>query len=1225
MPTYTLSGIEVEFPYDAYPCQLAYMAKVVTALQQGQHALLESPTGTGKTLCLLCATLAWRQSMVGQAAAQVELVQQQPHSSTLVQGLREAWAEHRAAAAAEGGPASGLPQIVYSSRTHSQLQQVMRELKKLTVYKPRTATVASRQHGCLHPTVSTMQSGANQACRALVSKRACKWYNGVEKFMRQNPDVNAEVLDIEDLGRIGESRSVCPYYLAREMAATADIVFMPYNYLIDAKTRGGLGIQWANAVLIFDEAHNVEQVCSDSMSFDLPAATLAGAIEELGTAAEVAANKGEAPVNIFNTLGEQDRNPSFANVSGDLHRGRAVLCRLEQEIAKLAPSPDNGLTRPGAFLFELLARCGITPATWHILFDCLQTATSILTEEAVEAGRRSGSRGTSYSLHAVGEALRLAFNGTAAMPTPEDMPQGAPGPGGIPQQGQPGALAVGGGSGAIPPWHTSYKVHVHLEKNKSGRQAPTLSYWCFSPGLSMKQITEMRVRSILLTSGTLSPLDSFAHELGLAFPVRLENGHVIGREQVWCGVVPAGPSGQPLNSSYQNRDNPAYRNDLGMALVNFGRIIPDGLLVFFPSYALLQSCIASWKQQPSMGGPSIWERIAKTKQPVVEPRESAAFNAAAEDFRNKLANPAYNGAIFFAVTRGKASEGLDFSDAAGRAVVLTGIPYPMKMDPKVRLKQEALNEARSAPRKRSAGGPSSGGSGGGSGGAAQGLSGDQWYSQSAMRAVNQAVGRVIRHRRDYGAIILCDERFRAPNVQRQLSCWLRDQVSVYPNYGAANAALVQFFKQQAEAARQGLVDGGQSAVAGATRPSAASALLAPAAGSKAAAGPFQGIGGGGGSGRSLLQSVPTAIDAVGITELFAPMATAAAAEPAPAAQQQQQQQQQAGTQEAAAAGTNAAGGGASRLLSAVGRGGGGTSAPARQVSGQTAAGAAAVDSLLSELGAPGPQRGSGAGGSSAGGSKQFEPRPWERAALAASARPCPPRAPAPPAAAPGGGGPAGNIVGPAHLVAKHAEQQRSRSCSAEPDAEQAQQAEQEEQQPDAAGCPAAMETDQPAEQAPAERAQQGAQPPAQQQQQQQAAAGQAGSGAGGTSREQTVAAYLGQLKAALSKEQFTAMRAELQAYSKGKELARLMAAALPLLQPHPALLEGFATFVPKSARPQLQQRIQQIKAPIESPHQSGCGHSACYGCWLKALATFKPCPVCAKPVRKAQLTKLHFV
>jgi hypothetical protein len=121
---------------------------------------------------------------------------------------------------------------------------------------------------------------------------------------------------------------------------------------------------------------------------------------------------------------------------------------------------------------------------------------------------------------------------------------------------------------------------------------------------------------------------------------------------------------------------------------------------------------------------------------VEEPRQAAAFNAACDDFRAKLLNPAYNGAVFFAVTRceqggkvagcmwprlrvapmrgcsrvvcpalalpwrcthptlcpcvtshlpcrGKASEGLDFSDAAGRAVVLTGIPYAMRTDPKV--------------------------------------------------------------------------------------------------------------------------------------------------------------------------------------------------------------------------------------------------------------------------------------------------------------------------------------------------------------------------------------------------------------------------------------------------------------------------------------------------------------------------------------------------------------
>jgi regulator of telomere elongation helicase 1 len=50
--------------------------------------------------------------------------------------------------------------------------------------------------------------------------------------------------------------------------------------------------------------------------------------------------------------------------------------------------------------------------------------------------------------------------------------------------------------------------------------------------------------------------------------------------------------------------------------------------------------------------------------------------------------------------RGKASEGLDFSDRAGRAVIITGIPYPMKMDPKVSIKQEVLNEGLKAQRTK---------------------------------------------------------------------------------------------------------------------------------------------------------------------------------------------------------------------------------------------------------------------------------------------------------------------------------------------------------------------------------------------------------------------------------------------------------------------------------------------------------------------------------------------
>ena len=67
---YNIRGVPVEFPYPAYPCQEVYMEKVIQAAQQEQHALLESPTGTGKTLCLLCAALAWKGTFVAKSVTQ---------------------------------------------------------------------------------------------------------------------------------------------------------------------------------------------------------------------------------------------------------------------------------------------------------------------------------------------------------------------------------------------------------------------------------------------------------------------------------------------------------------------------------------------------------------------------------------------------------------------------------------------------------------------------------------------------------------------------------------------------------------------------------------------------------------------------------------------------------------------------------------------------------------------------------------------------------------------------------------------------------------------------------------------------------------------------------------------------------------------------------------------------------------------------------------------------
>lgn len=43
----------------------------------------------------------------------------------------------------------------------------------------------------------------------------------------------------------------------------------------------------------------------------------------------------------------------------------------------------------------------------------------------------------------------------------------------------------------------------------------------------------------------------------------------------------------------------------------------------------------------------------------------------------------------------QASEGLDFADAFGRAVIITGLPFPPKMDPRVILKMQFLDQMNS--------------------------------------------------------------------------------------------------------------------------------------------------------------------------------------------------------------------------------------------------------------------------------------------------------------------------------------------------------------------------------------------------------------------------------------------------------------------------------------------------------------------------------------------------
>lgn len=75
--------------------------------------------------------------------------------------------------------------------------------------------------------------------------------------MKKKDELINQISDIEDLVTMGREQNTCPFYLTRELQHTAEMLFMPYNYLVDSMIRQTLKIDLSNAIIIFDEAHNL--------------------------------------------------------------------------------------------------------------------------------------------------------------------------------------------------------------------------------------------------------------------------------------------------------------------------------------------------------------------------------------------------------------------------------------------------------------------------------------------------------------------------------------------------------------------------------------------------------------------------------------------------------------------------------------------------------------------------------------------------------------------------------------------------------------------------------------------------------------------------------------------------------------------------------------------------------------------------------------------------------
>lgn len=909
---YTIGGVKINFPCKAYPSQLAMMNSIVRGLNHGQHCLLESPTGSGKSLALLCSALAWQQAQYAKSdqeggspscdvkkpfvttpcqcvchnrarcsstsfgttaspptvidltgentAAQVitppRADENQAKRSTLSSRLSEKFQASlntqgepsdedfkpdkkriRAPAAdqkqsrkrrcfekgvvfdeeeeeveranpgaenwtvglsrqakpegslppaeccspvpcslcacaslAEGqrtgekvkdkdkenNGKKAVPKIFFGTRTHKQITQIARELKR-TLYSTVPMTIlSSRDHTCVHPEV-VPHANRNERCKELLKAKngqSCRFYHNVHK-MREQRSLQwvhglHQAWDIEELVSLGNKLRSCAYYAARELMQDACIVFCPYNYLLDPLIRESMDINLKGQIVVLDEAHNIEDCARESASYTINQAQLREAREDL-----------EAMVTY--------------NIRRNHHEPLLAFCcsllNWIQESSSILQDRDYESAYKvwtGKEVLDIFHGLGITADT----FPVLQKHFEAVLEKEERVGLVNGREDTvevptiSSNTQTVLKSLfmvlgflfrqncrfaddyRVALQQSYVWTTQEDVPDAQ----GFFARPRRRRQAV----------RTKTLVH-------------TLSFWCLNPAVAFSDLSTV-VHSIVLTSGTLSPMTSFSSELGLKFSIQLEASHVISKSQVWVGTIGAGPQGRRLCATFQHAETFTFQDEVGALLLKVCQTVSRGVLCFLPSYKMLDKLRDRWMNT------GLWEKLEERKAVIAEPRGGAKsdFDELLQTYYNAIRQSgARDGALLIAVCRGKVSEGLDFTDDNARAVVTIGIPFPNIKDLQVELKMK-YNDQHCKSRGL--------------------LPGGRWYEIQAYRALNQALGRCIRHRNDWGALILVDDRFRAnPNKYiTGLSKWVRQLVKHHDSFTSAMQSLGSFSQSQQE-------------------------------------------------------------------------------------------------------------------------------------------------------------------------------------------------------------------------------------------------------------------------------------------------------------------------------------------------------------------------------------------------------------------------------------------
>ena len=114
---------------------------------------------------------------------------------------------------------------------------------------------------------------------------------------------------------------------------------------------------------------------------------------------------------------------------------------------------------------------------------------------------------------------------------------------------------------------------------------PVLHLSCTDASIAIKPVFE-RFRSVVITSGTLSPLDLYPKLLAFTPVVSQSFTMSMPSNRAACIcplIVSRGPDQMEMSTKFEVRDRDDVFRNYGLLLVQMASVVPDGMVVFFPS------------------------------------------------------------------------------------------------------------------------------------------------------------------------------------------------------------------------------------------------------------------------------------------------------------------------------------------------------------------------------------------------------------------------------------------------------------------------------------------------------------------------------------------------------------------------------------------------------------------------------------------------------------------